>query len=125
MSQKCPSLGRNEFTRIYHQDHQVEHSQSHSATVPAHWPQPLRLGPDHFKGRMKIGVTEEAVVKRLQRALLANGQYLRVADSRKQKRWGFGRYYLLDAKGVIDKNVNIEQLARKLGVVVSRKAPER
>jgi hypothetical protein len=71
---------------------------------------------------MKIGVTEEAVVKRLQRALLANGQYLRVADSRKQKRWGLGRYYLLDAKGVIDKNVNIEQLARKLGVVVPRKA---
>jgi hypothetical protein len=71
---------------------------------------------------MKIGVTEEAVVKRLQRALLANGQYLRVADSRKQKRWGLGRYYLLDAKGVIDKNVNIEQLARKFGVVVPRKA---
>jgi hypothetical protein len=71
---------------------------------------------------MKIGVTEEAVVKRLNRALLTKGQYLRKADSRKQKRWGLGRYYLLDAKGVIGKNVNIEQLARKLGVVVPRKA---
>jgi hypothetical protein len=84
------------------------------------WPLPLRLGPDHLKGRMKIGVTERAVVKRLKRALLTKGQYLRVADGRKQKRWGFGRYYLLDAKGVVDKDVNIERMARQLGVVVPR-----
>jgi hypothetical protein len=63
---------------------------------------------------MKIGVTEDAVVKRLQRALLTKGQYLRRADSRKQKRWGLGRYYLLDAKGVADKNANIEKLAREM-----------
>jgi hypothetical protein len=70
---------------------------------------------------MKIGVTEGALIKRLQRALLPKGQYLRMADSRKQKRWGFGRYYLLDTKGVVDKDVNIERLARQLGVVLPRK----
>jgi hypothetical protein len=70
---------------------------------------------------MKIGITERAVVKRLKPHLLIKGQYLRVADSKKQKRWGFGRYYLLDRKGVVEKDVNIEQLARQLGVVVSRR----
>jgi len=74
---------------------------------------------------MKIGLTEQAVVKRLQRALLTKGQYLRIADRRRQKRWGFGRYYLLDTKGVVDKDVNIEQLALKLGVVLPRRMLER
>jgi hypothetical protein len=83
------------------------------------------LGPDHLKCRMKIGLTEQAVVKRLQRALLTEGKHLRKADSRRQKRWGLGRYYLLDAKGVVDKDVNIEQLARKLGVVLPRRMLER
>ena len=73
---------------------------------------------------MKIGVTEQAVVRRLQRALLTKGQYLRIAESRRQKRWGFGRYYLLDTHGVIDKDVNIERLARQLGVVLPRKTLE-
>ena len=71
------------------------------------------------------GVTEQAVVKRLRRALLNKGQYLHIADGRKQRRWGFGRYYLLDAKGVVDKDVNIERLARQLGVVLPRKTLER
>jgi hypothetical protein len=31
---------------------------------------------------MKIGVTEQAVVKRLRRALLNKGQYLHIADGR-------------------------------------------
>ena len=73
---------------------------------------------------MKISVTEQAVVRRLHRALLIKGQYLRKADSRKQKRWGLGRYYLLDAKGVVDKDVDIEQLARQLGVVLARNTLE-
>jgi hypothetical protein len=92
--------------------------------VPVHWPQPLRLGPDHLKVRMKIGVTEQAVIKRLHRVLLTKGLYLRKADSRKQKRWGFGRYYLLDSKGVVDKDVNIERLARQLGMALPRKTLE-
>ena len=60
-----------------------------------------------------------------QRPLLNKGQYLHIANSGKQKRWGLGRYYLLDKKGVIDKNVNIERLARQLGVVLPRKMLEK
>jgi hypothetical protein len=74
---------------------------------------------------MKIGVPEQTVVKRLRRALLNKGLYLRVADSRKQKRWGFGGYYLLDKKGVVDKDVNVERLARQLGVALRRKTLEK
>ena len=59
-------------------------------------------------------VTEVAVVGRLQRFLQAKGKYLRVATSKRQKRWGLGRYYLLNAKGVMDKDVDIEKLARQL-----------
>ena len=73
---------------------------------------------------MNIGVTEAAIIKRFRRALLTKGQYLRKADSKKQKRWGFGRYYLLDKKGVVEKDVNIERLARQLGVVLPRKTLE-
>jgi len=63
---------------------------------------------------MGVRVTEVAVVRRLQRALLAEGKYLRTASSRKQKRWGLGRYYLLGAKGVVDKDIDIQKLARDL-----------
>ena len=63
---------------------------------------------------MTVRVTEVAVVKRLQRVLAAEGKYLRTASSRKQKRWGLGRHYLIGAKGVVDKNVDIQKLARDL-----------
>jgi hypothetical protein len=65
---------------------------------------------------MRIQVTEGAVVCRLQRFLPAKGKYLRLANSRKQK-LGLGRYYTTGAKGVIDTDVNIERLARELGVL--------
>jgi hypothetical protein len=55
-----------------------------------------------------------ALFERLQRALRKRGMFLRLADGRKQKRWGLGRYYIVGPKGVIDKNVNIKQLARDL-----------
>jgi hypothetical protein len=70
-------------------------------------------------------VTEGAVVVRLQRFLVSKGKHLRIATSTKQKRWGFGRYYLLDAKGVVDKNVDIEKLARKLGLLDPQETLER
>jgi hypothetical protein len=66
---------------------------------------------------MRGRVTEEAVVARLRRALLSKGKYLRLADSRRQKRWGLGHYYMLDAKGVVDKDVDVEKLARQLGLL--------
>jgi hypothetical protein len=63
---------------------------------------------------MTGGITETALFRRLQRALRKRGMFLRLADSRKQKRWGLGRYYVVGPKGVIDKDVDIEKLARKL-----------
>jgi hypothetical protein len=62
---------------------------------------------------MRIQVTEGAVFCRLQRFLPAKGKLLRVANRRKQK-LGLGRYYTIGANGVIDKDVNIEKLAREM-----------
>jgi hypothetical protein len=70
------------------------------------------LGP-----QMMVGVTEIALVERLQRALRRRGKFLRVADSRKQNRWGLGHYCIVGPKGVIDKDVNIEKFARELGLL--------
>jgi hypothetical protein len=64
-----------------------------------------------------VGVTEIALFKRLQRALRRRGKYLRVADSKKQKRWGLGRYYIADPNGVIEKDINIEKRAREMGIL--------
>ena len=66
---------------------------------------------------MMVGVTEIALLERLQRALRRRGRFLRVADSKKQKRWGLGHYYIVGPKGVVDKDVNIEKLARQLGLL--------
>jgi hypothetical protein len=66
---------------------------------------------------MKIAVSERAVFKRLQRYLLAKGKYLRNANRGKQEREGLGRYYLVDAKGVVDKDVDIEKMARELALL--------
>jgi hypothetical protein len=118
-SSNTPPTSRIDFTERCRQEIELRHR----LTLPS-LGQPLRLGPDHLS-RMKIGVTEQTVVKRFRRALLNKGQYLHVADSRKQRRWGFGRYYLLDTNGVIDKDVNIERLARQLGVVLPRKTLEK
>jgi hypothetical protein len=63
---------------------------------------------------MTVGITEMALFERLQRALRKRGMFLRLADSRKQKRWGLGRYYIVGPRGVIDKNVDIKELARDL-----------
>jgi hypothetical protein len=75
---------------------------------------------------MEISVTKKAVFRRLQSFLRAKGQYLRSASwgkhlpnvSRaKQKREGLGDYYLVGAKGVIEQDVDIEKMARELGVL--------
>jgi hypothetical protein len=62
-------------------------------------------------------VTEIAVVERLQRVLRRKGERLRVVTSQRQRRWGLGRFYLLDGKRVISTNVNIEKLARRVKVL--------
>ena len=62
---------------------------------------------------MMIQVTEGAVVYRLRRFFPAKGKLLRIANRRKQK-LGLGRYYTIGVNGVMDKDVNIEKLARKM-----------
>jgi hypothetical protein len=62
---------------------------------------------------MRIRVTEGALFCRLQRFLPVKGKHLRIANRRKQK-LGLGRYYTIGANGVIDKDVNIEKLAREM-----------
>jgi hypothetical protein len=74
---------------------------------------------------MMVGVTERALFVRLQRALRKRGKYLRVADSKKQKRWGLGRYYIAEPNGVIEKDINIEKLAREMGALEPRETLER
>ena len=66
------------------------------------------------KRHMTVRVTEVAVVKRLRQVLAAEGKYLRTASSRKQKRWGLGHYYLVGTKGVVNKDIDIQKLARDL-----------
>jgi hypothetical protein len=62
-----------------------------------------------------VGVTEIALFERLQRALRKRGKYLRVADRKKRKRWsGLGHYYIAGPNGVIDKDIDIEKLAREM-----------
>jgi hypothetical protein len=62
-------------------------------------------------------VTQIALFKRLRPRLRAKGMSLRIASNKKQKRWGLGRYYLLGSKSVIDKDVDIENLARRLNLL--------
>jgi hypothetical protein len=66
---------------------------------------------------MEIRVTKKAVFRRLQSFLQAKGQYLRDASRGKQRCEGLGRYYLVGAKGLADKDVDIEKLARELGLL--------
>jgi hypothetical protein len=66
---------------------------------------------------MKTGLTEQAIVKRLRQALLEQRPVFCELPT---------AYYLLDAKGgVVDKDVNIERLARQLGVALRRKTLEK
>jgi hypothetical protein len=68
---------------------------------------------------VKIQITKRALALRLRRALQAQGKHLRLATSQKQKALGLGRYYVVDAEGVVDPDVDLEKLARKLGLMQS------
>jgi hypothetical protein len=68
---------------------------------------------------MKLLVTERALTIRLRQALRAEGKHLRIVTNRKQKKLGLGRYYVADANGVIDPDVDLQELARELGVMQS------
>ena len=53
---------------------------------------------------------------RLRLALRAEGLDLRVADSRKQKLWGVGQYFVVSGKTVVNNDVDLETLAREMGI---------
>jgi hypothetical protein len=42
-----------------------------------------------------------------------------IATNRRRSELGLGRYYIADANGVIDADVDLEELARELGVMQS------
>lgn len=67
----------------------------------------------------RVPITERTIRLRLRRVLQAQGKHLRVATHQKQRELGLGRYYVSDANGVIDPDVDLEQLARELGVMQS------
>jgi hypothetical protein len=64
-------------------------------------------------GCMKVPITERVLIARMRRILRKAGEDLRMATPA-QKAVGLGKYYLVDSKGIIDKDVDIEGLARKL-----------
>ena len=63
---------------------------------------------------MKSPVSRKALLQRLRRFLKSRGEDLRLANSDQRKQLGLGRYYTVGANGVLDKDVNIEALAREL-----------
>ena len=68
---------------------------------------------------MKIAVTERVLTLRLRHALQAQGKHLRVRTGQRQKALALGRYYIADANGVIDPDVDLGELARELGAMQS------
>jgi hypothetical protein len=67
-----------------------------------------------YAATMRARVT--ALFYRLRAALRAEGLDLRVADSRKQKLLGVGQFYVVNGKSVVNKDVNLEILAREMGL---------
>jgi hypothetical protein len=63
---------------------------------------------------MRSPVSRKALLQRLRRFLKSRGEELRLANSDRRKQLGLGRYYTVGDKGVLDKDVNIEALAREL-----------
>jgi len=56
---------------------------------------------------------------RLRPASRAEGLDLRFADVRKQKLWGVGKYYVVCGNSLVNKDVNLETLAREMGLFES------
>lgn len=63
---------------------------------------------------MKVPITECALIARLRRILRKAGEDLSIATPEEQKSKGLGKYYLIGSKGIMDKAVDIETLARDL-----------
>lgn len=104
-------LGSAQFTRSYLRLHQP----TWRSTSPG-----TSLLKRSGVGRLvKIAITERALKLRLRPALEAQGKHLRIATWQKQRKLGLGRFYVADANGVIDPDVDLEELATELGVMRS------
>lgn len=68
---------------------------------------------------MKIPVTERALKLRLRQALQTQGKHLRIITRQEQRKFGLGRFYLVSNESVIDADVDLEHLARELGIMQS------
>jgi hypothetical protein len=65
----------------------------------------------------KIGVTQSAVIQRINRKLLANNERLRVTRNDERMLREVGQFYITGEEGVNRRNVDLEALARKLDIL--------
>jgi hypothetical protein len=65
----------------------------------------------------KIGVTQSAVIQRINRKLLANNERLRVTRNDERMLREVGQFYITGDEGVNRRNVDLEALARKLDIL--------
>jgi hypothetical protein len=63
----------------------------------------------------KAPVTRRALVQRLNRSLAGRGQVLRTAVGASTK--ALGQYYVVERSRVIERNVDLRTLGRRLGVL--------
>jgi hypothetical protein len=68
---------------------------------------------------VKVPITGRTVKLRLRAALQSQGKHLRITTRQEQRKSGLGRYYIADANGVVDPDVDLEELARELGALQS------
>jgi hypothetical protein len=66
---------------------------------------------------MNVPVTEPILVARIRRTLRKAGEDLHRATYEQQRAKGLGKYYLIDSKGIIEKNVHIKILGRELNLL--------
>jgi len=66
---------------------------------------------------MKLGITQRALMARLRRALRPEGRDVRESTPAQRKKYGLGKFFAVDGRGVADKNVDLEKFARSVGVL--------
>ena len=67
----------------------------------------------HEKG----SITQRVLIARVRRTLRKAGEDLCIATAGQRQAVGVGKYYVIDSRGIIDRNVDLEALARELKVL--------
>lgn len=70
-----------------------------------------------LNARVKIPVSRHGLLLRLRRVLRPKGEDVRQATPDQQRALKLGRYYHVGPSGVLDKSVDLEKLARKVGAL--------